>query len=88
MKSIKCLYIRDNNKFQKQSDKPISLFKQNFLFRRKKFIKSPIVKALRKHNYTMGVIYLRTNGSLEKPVLELIWVIREGRDIYNFLNRI
>lgn len=85
MKLIKCLSHRDN---KCQNNKPISLFKQNFLYRRrKKFVKSSIIKALRKHNYTMAVISLRINNRLMKPVLELIWMIREGRDIYKFLDK-
>jgi hypothetical protein len=86
-KSISCLNYRENRRYERQGNKPISWFKREFKFRRHKR-HGPVptfMKSLCTQSRTVGNVIARRYGHLMPHVLELIWMMRVGRKLYKML---
>jgi hypothetical protein len=85
-KSIRCLNYRQNLKYERQCNKPLSDFTLQFMFRHKRHgLVPPFMKCLFTQSIVVGNVIARRYGHLMPTVLELLWMIREGRAIYKML---
>jgi hypothetical protein len=84
-KSINCLRAREQDKFEREGMKPKSRFTTEFMWRWKRFPQNPMMRAFSTPSHVVNKIRLQVNGNTIIPVLELIWMIREGRALYKAL---
>jgi hypothetical protein len=89
-KSISCLNYRENRRYERQGNKPISWFKREFKFgRRKRHGPVPtFMKCLDAHSNAVSNVIARRYRHLLPHVLELIWMMRVGRKLYKMLGEL
>lgn len=85
-KSIRCLNYRQNLKYERQCNKSISDFKLQFMFRHKRHGTVPtFMKSLCTQSRTVGNIIARRYRHLMPTIIEHLWMIREGRELYRMI---